>query len=44
MQLLLGSLKTIKATLGRQPIDKAVDDFTADFEKLHGKGSTMMTI
>ena len=25
-------------------IDKAVDDFTADFEKLHGKNATMATI
>lgn len=34
----------IATALGMAAIDKAVDDFTADFEKLHGKGSTMMTI
>ena len=34
----------VAAALGMAAIDKAVDDFTADFEKLHGKGSTMMTI
>ena len=34
----------VATALGMAAIDKAVDDFTADFEKLHGKGATMMTI
>jgi len=34
----------VATALDMAAIDKAVDDFTADFEKLHGKGATMMTI
>lgn len=34
----------IATALGMPAIDKAVADFTADFEKLHGSGSTMATI
>lgn len=34
----------LATALGMPAIDKAVADFTADFEKLHGAGSTMATI
>ena len=34
----------VATALGMAAVDKAVDDFTADFEKIHGNGKTMMDI